>query len=141
MKIKNQLTRDEKWLLSRLDYIWLRYFPDITQTNKVFIKFGRFARLRLGSIKYNKHSGDTTITITPMFKNKSIPQEVIDHTIAHELIHYTHGFSSPHPKLHKYPHEGGIVKKEMSERGMKNLIKAYGSWIKKYRLQLRTHYG
>ena len=133
--------RDDKWLLFRLDDLWEKYFSDIPQTNKVFIKFGRFAKFRLGSIKLNKKTNASLITITAMFKNSSVPKEVIDHTIGHELVHYAHGFSSIHPRLHRYPHAGGVVKKEMAERGMEYLYDAYKKWIKQYRSSLRKHYG
>lgn len=143
-KPKNHIIRDDKWLRSRLDDIWTKYFSDVPQTNeqsssanKLFIRFGRFAKLRLGSIKYNKQTKDTVITITSMFKNSSAPKDVIDHTIAHELIHYSHGFSSPHAKLHKYPHAGGIIKKEMLIRGMRKQFCAYKDWIKTYRKSLQ----
>lgn len=129
--------RDNIWLLSRLDWVWSEYFSDVLQNNKVFIKFGRFARLRLGSIKYDKKSGQTFITITGMFKDNQIPAAVIDHTIAHELCHYAHGFSSPHRRLHHYPHEGGVVKREMTRRGMEHLLAAYKDWIRKYRKEFR----
>lgn len=136
----NHIIRDDKWLISRLDYLWIKYFPDVPQTNKVFIQFGRLAKIRLGSIKYNKKSGDSLITITSMFRQKWVPQDVVDHTIAHELIHYAHGFSSSHPKLHKYPHAGGIVKREMLTRNMKKLFSSYKEWIKTYRKSL-SGYG
>lgn len=129
-------TRDNKWLLSRLDFIWTEYFSDIPQKNKIFIRFGRFAKFRMGSIKMDKKTKDTFITLTSMFKNEKIPQEVIDHTIGHELVHYAHGFSSPHPKLFRYPHAGGVIKKEMLNRGMINLYNAYQKWIKTYRQKL-----
>ena len=144
MKVKTKPAlniRDDMWLLSRLDYIWGKYFSDVVQTNKVFIKFGRFARFRLGSIKLDRKTKASYITITSMFKNQSIPGEVIDHTIGHELVHYTHGFSSNSPKLHRYPHAGGVVKKEMSQRGMDYLHQAYKDWIKHYRDSLKRRYG
>ena len=127
------INRDDKWLLSRLDCIWNKYFPDIPQTNPVFIKFGRFAKYRLGSIRLNKKTKASIIIITAMFKDLKIPPEVVDHTIGHELVHYAHGFSSTHPKLHKYPHAGGVVKKEMTERGMEYLYKGYKRWMRQYR--------
>lgn len=138
-KTKNSIIRDDRWLLSRLDYIWTRYFSDVPQNNRVFIRFGRFAKLRLGSIKYNKKTHDTIMTITSMFRSKLIPKDVIDHTIAHELIHYSHGFSSPHAKLHKYPHAGGVIKLEMLDRGMKELFYAYKEWIKTYQKSYSRH--
>lgn len=132
------IKRDDVWLLSRLDYIWTNFFPDVKQSNKIFIRFGRHARLRLGSIKLDRKRGNTMITITSLFKDPKVPQEVIDHTIAHELCHYTHGFSSPHPKLHKYPHHGGVIRQEMADRHLSHLTRAYQKWIKLYRKQLEN---
>lgn len=132
--------RDNTWLLSRLDYLWSKYFTDIAQPNKVFIRFGRFARLRFGSIMLDRKTGSTYITISGMFRQNQVPQEVVDHTIAHELCHYAHGFSSPHARLHRYPHEGGVIKSEMERRGMTYLYKAYRQWIKSYREELKEYY-
>lgn len=136
MKTHFVLKRDEQWLLSRLDELWTKYFSEVPQSNKVFIRFGRNARYRLGSIKLNRHTKVSYITITSMFKDIRIPREVVDHTIGHELVHYTHGFSSTNPRLHKYPHAGGVVKREMCERGMEYLHTAYKKWVKEYRKQL-----
>lgn len=132
--------RDNTWLLSRLDYLWSKHFPDVKQTNKVFIKFGRNAKLRLGSIKLDKRTGHSFITITRMFADPKIPTGVVDHTIGHELVHYSHGFSSPHPRLHKYPHIGGVVKREMIEKGMIKELKVYQDWIKIYRKEVYAKY-
>ena len=131
------LQRDNNWLLSRLDFIWSEYCSDVIQTNPVHIRFGRYSKYRLGSIKLNRVTGRSYITITSMFKSKSIPSEVVDHTIGHELTHYAHGFSSKRVRLHRYPHVGGVVKKEMEQRGMGYLNKAYRAWVKDYRKQLR----
>lgn len=139
-KLKNRYYRDDKWLLSRLDFIWSKYFVDIPQKNRVFIKFGRFAKYRLGSIRLNRKTKATYILITSMFKDSGIPQEVVDQTIGHELVHYAHGFSSAHPKLHRYPHAGGVVRKEMKQRGMEHLFQAYKNWIKSYRRRLLKRY-
>lgn len=133
---KINIKRDNNWLLSRLDFIWSEHFADIPQTNKVFIRFGRYSKYRLGSIRLDRRTKASLITITSMFKDPTIPREVVDHTIGHELTHYAHGFSSTHPRLHKYPHAGGVVKKEMEARGMGYLHQAYQGWIKEYRKQL-----
>lgn len=134
-KISNS-KRDDVWLLSRLDYLWSNYFTDVEQVNKVFIRFGRYSKLRLGSIRMDRVSRSSYITITGMFKDERVPVEVIDHTIAHELCHYTHGFSSPKTRLHKYPHSGGVIRKELDYRGLHNLVKAYTVWMIKYKKQL-----
>lgn len=128
--------RNNNWLLSRLDYIWDKYFSDVEQTNPLFIKFGRYSKYRLGSIKLNRGNNNSYITITAMFKNPNIPENIVEHTLAHELIHYAHGFSSKRARLHKYPHAGGVVQREMEGRGMGYLIKSYKIWVKKYRKQL-----
>lgn len=134
------ITRDDKWLLSRLDHLWTNYFPDVVQLNPVFIKFGRHARLRFGSIQFNPAKKFSLITVTSMFKDPNVPQEVIDHTIAHELVHYTQGFSSPHKKAQRHPHAGGVIQKEMAERNLLFLYQAYKQWVKEYRLELKTYY-
>lgn len=133
------LVRDDKWLLSRLDYLWTKHFPEVNQVNPIHIRFGRYSKYRLGSIKLNRTTGHSFITITAMFKSKTTPQEVVDHTIGHELTHYAHGFSSKRVRLHRYPHAGGVVKKEMEQRGMGHLNKAYRAWVKDYKEQLRQH--
>lgn len=134
--VSSKTTRDNRWLLSRLGSIWSNHFADIAQVNPVFIKFGRYSKFRLGSIKLDRRTNKTYITITSMFKDQKIPSEVVDHTIAHELTHYTHGFSSKRTRLHKYPHAGGVVNTEMRARGMGYLHEAYRNWVKLYREQL-----
>lgn len=130
--------RDDIWLLSRLDCLWSKYFSEMSQDNPLKIKFGRFSKYRLGSIKLNRRTGISLITITAMFQSLKIPPEVIDHTIGHELVHYAHGFSSNKRRLHKYPHAGGVVQKEMKQRGMGKLNDAYRQWIKQYRDQFSS---
>ncbi len=134
------IARDDKWLLSRLDHIWTNYFANVAQINPVFIKFGRYSKLRLGSIKMDRVKKHSQITITSMFKDPNIPVEVIDHTIGHELCHYTHGFSSPKPRMHKYPHHGGVIKQELQARGLEHLSKAYTAWMKEYKQELKSRY-
>ncbi len=132
--------RDDKWLLARLDDIWSKHFSDVAQINPVFIRFGRFARLRFGSIRLDRRTKKTFIIISGMFKDLRFPQAIVDHTIAHELCHYAHGFSSPHKRLHKFPHEGGVIKRELEDRGLIYLYKAYRDWIKEYREELKEYY-
>ena len=133
----NSPVRDDHWLLSRLDYLWTKHFSDVDQKNKVFIKFGRAAKYRFGSIRLDPKKDASLILINGMFKDEKVPVKVVDHTIAHELVHYTHGFSSPHKKQYSHPHKGGVIDKEMLQRGLGDLIKAYKSWLKDYRKSLK----
>jgi hypothetical protein len=133
--------RDNIWLLSRLDHLWSNYFSNVSQDNPIFIKFGRHSKYRLGSIKYDPKTKKSVITITSMFKDNFIPVEVVDHTIGHELCHYAHGFSSPKRKMHKYPHHGGVIQRELEERSLHHLVLAYKKWVKLYKEQLKKERG
>ncbi|MDO8513238.1 MAG: hypothetical protein Q7S37_01940 [bacterium] len=140
--------RDNKWLEDRLYEIWKKHFQDIEKINRVYIRFGRANRNQLGSIvakgpkrlfrkpgRFPKPSwwlpeSFSIITMNSLFKNPQIPNEVIDITIAHELVHYAHGFSSPHPQLYRYPHSGSIVTKELIKRGLKDQLNVHKKWLK-----------
>jgi hypothetical protein len=135
-QVISESNRNDVWLLSRLNHLWGAYFNNVSQDNPVSIRFGRYSKFRLGSIRLERHTKHSYITVTGMFKDPSIPIQVVDHTIAHELCHYAHGFSSTKPRLHKYPHHGGVIKKELESRGMHALVKAYAKWLDEYRRTL-----
>ena len=124
--------RDNKWLLYRMDDIWGKHFADVSQVNPVTISFGRSANYRFGSIRLNYPTGISQIIINGRFREISYPQEVIDHTIAHELVHYAQGFSSPNPRMHRYPHRGGVIDRELKDRGLHHLVAFYKTWVKTY---------
>lgn len=128
--------RDNNWLISRLDHLWNTYFSDIPQKNKVFIRFGRASKYRFGSIRMSNKDKSSRILINGMFRDTKYPMEIIDHTIAHELVHYMQGFSSPHPKMHAYPHRGGVIDKELNARGLKHLVFIYNVWVVDYKRSL-----
>ena len=108
------------------------YFANIKDhRDLVYIAFGRRARTRLGSIKQTGGlEKRSIITINGLFRDEAIPKEIINATIAHELCHFVHGFSSPLPQLVSYPHQGGIVDKEMKSRGLGNLLDFQKKWLK-----------
>ena len=89
------VVRDQKWLESRLKLVWQRGFHDMIPQNEVLIRYGRAARTRLGSIRMSPDKKVSKILLNRLFQNLEIPLEVIDLTIAHELVHYFHGFNSP----------------------------------------------
>jgi len=126
------MERDHKWLKFRLEQIWQRYFSDVAIANNVFVKFGRPSMTRLGSIKFGRRKVDpnTIITINGHFKNMEIPEFVVDAVLAHELTHYAHGFFHPSGPTKQYPHKGGIVRREMIDRGLQDLLKLEKRWIK-----------
>jgi len=124
------MQRDNKWLKYRLETIWEKHFPDVGVLNNVFVKFGRPSMTRLGSIKSGQIKENTIITINGHFKDQEIPEFVVDAVLAHELTHYAHGFFSPHERSQRFPHKGGVVKNEMIDRGLQNLLKLEKKWIK-----------
>lgn len=124
--------RDNKWLRNRLKYLWQRYFSDIDITNKITIKFGRPTRTRLGSIKPGRKLGDqhSIITINGYFIDPNIPDFVLDAVIAHEFMHYAHGFASPHEQAFRHPHKGGVINWDLKERGLEDILKLEKRWLK-----------
>ena len=143
--------RDSKYLENLLYEIWEEYFSDIPRKNFVVIKFGKYSKRQLGSIKRANRStrikslvqkykdlleiqdekSISVITITKYFQNENVPEYVIVSTISHELCHYTHGFNSPLPKQFTYPHQGGVVNREMDKRGLKDIRLETKKWLKK----------
>ncbi|HLC44001.1 MAG TPA: hypothetical protein VJK08_02675 [Patescibacteria group bacterium] len=125
--------RSNDWLNQKLNEIWQRYFGDVERSNEIEIKFGAKARRRLGSIRQidpkDKHS-KTRILMSGYFTDERVPESIIDVTIAHELCHYAHGFCSPLPKFSRYPHQGGLVDKELKSRGFTEMLKFQKTWLK-----------
>ena len=121
--------RDDEFLKIRLDYIWQLAFLDIKKKNKIHIKFKGKWKNKFGHIKKLKNC-DSEIVVNGYFRNEKIPDYIIDLTIAHELVHYSHGFNSPLPKLYSHPHKGGVVNKDLKKRGFSSLIKLERKWVK-----------
>ena len=144
------MVRDNKYLENLLYDLWENNFCDVGRLNLVTIKYGKYSKRQLGSIKMIKDkqtfykylkkynlSKDifesrtvSLINITRYFSYDYIPEYVVRATIAHELCHYTHGFSSPLKKQYRYPHQGGIIRKELESRGLYDEYKNSKRWLK-----------
>lgn len=157
-KLENSpITRDNIWLQQRLDALWQRYFANVERPNQVLVRFGQKSRTRLGSIgmegwkgltplgrkpgraytsRLKVEQGTSVVTLTGYFKDPRVPEYVVDATIGHELVHYAHGFHSPHPQLYRHPHQGGIVDKELMRRGMGDILIQQRKWLKTEWLQI-----
>lgn len=124
--------RDDRSLIDLLDSIIAINFPEVADHRELLsINFGRRARTRLGSIKQTRGRGkQSIITINGLFREEKYPTDIIRATIAHELCHFVHGFSSPLPQLASFPHLGGIVDKELVSRGLGDLLKFQKRWLK-----------
>jgi hypothetical protein len=125
--------RDNTWLANRLEQLRQRCFEDVAIGNLIQVRFGRITKTRLGSITTRRLAGKpaiSLITINGLFRNQEVPAEVIDAVLGHEFTHYAHGWHSPHPKLYSHPHRGGIVDKELLERGLGSALKEQQRWVK-----------
>ena len=121
--------RDDIWLNERLDHIWELLFQDVKKENHVYAKFKGRWKNKFGHIKMHRNKS-SEIAVNSLFKHEVVPEYIIDVTIAHELVHYSHGFNSPLPKKYKHPHKGGIVDKDLIKRGFGHMIKVEKDFIK-----------
>ncbi len=130
--------------------IWEKHFDDVPRKNLVIAKFGKFSKQRLGSIKwardlkgvksiYKKYQEDhkvqddkriTLIILTRYFTLPEVPDFLLITTLAHEIVHYSHGFNSPLDRRYKYPHQGGIIEKELKKRGLEKELELSEKWLK-----------
>ena len=122
------MSRNQAWIEEKLEKMWGSLFSEVPKMNKVVIKFKGKSKYRFGHI--TKKGEDTHIIVNSLFQNELVPEYIIDVTIAHELVHYMHGFFSPLPQLYRYPHQGNIVNKELKKRGFGNMLKLERQWIK-----------
>lgn len=121
--------RDDYWLRQRMDSIWNMLFPEVERGNFVIVRFKGRWKNKFGHIKKIK-GGNTEIVINSIFRDEIIPEYIIDLTLAHEMVHYMHGFNSPLPKQFNYPHAGGVVNRELKKRGFGDLILKERKWVK-----------
>lgn len=124
-----EMKRDDIWLNEKLDRIWELLFPDVEKPNNVNVRFEGKSKSRFGCIKNKKK--DSIIEINSLFRDERVPEYIIDITLAHELVHYSHGFNSPLKRKYRFPHKGGIVDKELIKRGFGHSLRMEKIWVKK----------
>jgi len=115
------MNRDTAWLTNRVQTIWQKHFPDIPQSTLVKSRWGQRSYRSLGSIVLKNSQTDyvySQITISSLLKDSEIPTLIIDQIIAHEIVHYVHGFGSERKRDLKHPHQGGVIVKEFQKRGL-----------------------
>jgi hypothetical protein len=120
--------RNEAWLEQRFNQIWELFFPEVEKKN-VYITWKGSWKNKFGHIKKTKKGSE--IAVNKIFQDLRVPEELIKLTIAHEIIHYMHGFHSHLPKQFKHPHQGGIVNKELIKRGFRPAMQLEKQWLKK----------
>lgn len=139
--------RNNEWLENQMWELLHNHFADVPVTNEIIIRFGKRAYQRLGSIKQKcirpglkmgnviirqaEYDERSFITITGYFRDLLVPEYVVLATLAHELVHYAHGFSSPLEKKFEHPHKGKIVQRELLKRGLGDIHYDSEKWLKK----------
>ena len=144
--------RETEFFENILYNLWENHVCYVPRLNLVIIKYGKFSKRQLGSIKIansktkikkmlkekwndllaQDDKSITVITISRYFQNEIIPEFVLRAVVAHELCHYTHGFSSPLEKRFNNPHQGSVVKKELKKRGLWEEQEKADEWIEKH---------
>ncbi len=127
------MIRDNEWLNRRMEVIWQKLMPEIERRNKVKIIFKGKWKNQFAYIK-QLDDGSTLIGVNSLLRYPDVPDFILDTTIAHELVHYMHGFQSPYEQKFKYPHKGDVVNRELKKRGFNFLLSLEKDWLK-------THWG
>jgi hypothetical protein len=123
---------EERDLIAYLNRIWWKHFIDIPRVNTVHIGYCFPWKSRLGLIRLSLDESTTFIGINSLLQSPQVPDYVLITTIAHELVHYAHGFGSPLPRLHKYPHANGVVERELAHRELSEYLHRCNQWIDKH---------
>jgi hypothetical protein len=121
--------RTDQWLREALDDVWARHFADTPHVNRVQVSFAGPWKSRLGLITMAENQLTTYIQINSLLRYPEVPGFVLTITVAHEMVHYVHGFGSPLPQRFKHPHRGGIVKRELVRRGLAEEYDRYDEWV------------
>jgi hypothetical protein len=122
--------RDSQWLKQELEHVWASHFADIPRVNRVEISFVGSWKSRLGVISLSQDTRTSYIGINSLLCLPEAPYQIARITIAHELVHYAHGFGSPLPRQHKHPHRGRIVDRELLARGFRQEWLVYQDWVR-----------
>jgi hypothetical protein len=120
--------RSRAWLEAALHDIWDRHFEDVPVANVVRITYSGPSKTRLGWIALSETGQFTTIGINRLLRFPEVPEDVCIITIAHEVVHYSHGFGSPLQQRHADPHAGGVVERDLEYRGLAGALARYYGW-------------
>lgn len=121
--------RHNGWLAEHCLDLWERYFSEVPVANPVQVAFGQAWRNRLGLIMLDEASKISCIRLNALLSLDVAPEVVATVTLAHEMVHYSHGFGSTLPRFSRYPHRGGVVDRELRRRGFGQQLEPYRKWI------------
>lgn len=114
-----------------LESIWERYFVDVPHVNEVQIAYCKPWKNRLGLIRMSVDQTTSFIGVNALLRHELVPEYVLITTVAHELVHYAHGFGSPLPRPYEHPHANNVVNRELEKRGLGTYVQQCDAWIDK----------
>ena len=126
---EKKLTLDRKDLTTYLNSIWQAHFSETPRVNVVTIAYAYPWKGRLGLIRLSDDQCFTFIGINALLQLPEVPEAVLITTIAHEMVHYAHGFGSPLPRPYEHPHANNVVDRELSRRHLDAELKSCNEWI------------
>ena len=129
-----------KDLTGYLYFIWHTYFSDTPRINEVCIAYSYPWKSRLGLIRLSLDNAITFIGLNTLLQHPHIPDYVLLTTIAHELVHYKHGFGSPLPRRYKHPHANKVVDRELQAHQLGEPLRLCNEWIDKYWYSFYDHF-
>jgi hypothetical protein len=105
------------------------HFADCLRMNEVVIDYCYPWKSRLGLIRLSLDTTLSYIGINSLLQVVEVPEEVLVITIAHEMVHYLHGFGSPLPRRYKHPHANRVVERELEQRKLGSTLHICNEWI------------
>lgn len=120
--------RDNAWLTQQLDHVWQTRFADVARPTPISIRFVRPWKTRLAVIYLTEDERQSFIGVNRLLRDHRVPYTVCLVTIAHELVHYAHGFGSHLPRRYRHPHRGNVVQRELTRRGLASELRFYTEW-------------
>jgi hypothetical protein len=119
--------------------IWSMYFADVPRVNDVQIGYQYPWKHRLGLIRLSRDQRTSFIGVNSLLHMPEVPSVVRFITIAHELVHYTHGFGSPLPRIYKHPHANRVVDCELEARRLGEPLRQCTDWLDQHWYRFYEH--
>ncbi len=121
-------SRNQVWLAAVLERLWEDHFWDAPRVCPVHIKFGARWKYRLGLIRWEEDTQSSLIAVNALFRDPDVPAYLCEVTIAHEIVHYAHGFGSPLPRRTEDPHADNLIEQELEARGLGRQLALADAW-------------
>ncbi|HEX2172416.1 MAG TPA: hypothetical protein VHL09_08220 [Dehalococcoidia bacterium] len=134
-------SRNQVWLATTLERLWEEHFWDVPRVSPVQIRFGARWKNRLGLIRWEPATQSSLIAVNALFRDPDVPAYLCEVTIAHEIVHFAHGFGSPLPQRVKDPHADSVIERELEARGLGRQLALADVWIERHWADLHDRFS